>query len=121
MKTHLSLTFRPLSLLASLALLSPVAGATLSWDNAAATNVWNTTDLNWTGGAWTNGDNAEFGHTATPSTITLANGLTVIGTGGGGFIGAELVPVPESSAVLTALLLASAVGYRERRHFLHRR
>ena len=34
-----------------------------TWDNGAGTGVWSTADANWSGAAWTNGNNAIFGAT----------------------------------------------------------
>ena len=44
--------------------------ADLTWDNGGATGNWNTTDTNFTGVAWTNGNSAIFGGTA-GSTVTI--------------------------------------------------
>ena len=41
-----------------------------TWDNGAATGNWNTTDANFTGAAWTNGNSAIFGGTK-GSTVTI--------------------------------------------------
>jgi autotransporter-associated beta strand protein len=53
-------------------------GSNLTWNNGAATGVWNTTDLNWTGSAWTNAviNNAVFGATGA-GPITVAEPITV--------------------------------------------
>jgi hypothetical protein len=84
-------------------------------------SVWN-----YTGAPWTNGsDKLIFSN---PSGVNLTQvqfysdeGTTLIGTGGAGFIGNELVPVPEPTAFATALLLLISVGYRERKSWLHYR
>jgi autotransporter-associated beta strand protein len=53
-------------------------GSDLTWDNGASTGVWNTTDLNWTGSAWTNAstNNAVFGATGAGA-ITVAEPIIV--------------------------------------------
>src|SRR6201995_3236466 len=35
-----------------------VRAADVSWDNGAATSNWNTSDVNWSGSAWNNGNGA---------------------------------------------------------------
>jgi autotransporter-associated beta strand protein len=53
-------------------------GSNLVWDNGAASGTWNTTDLNWTGSAWTNAstNNAVFNATAAGA-ITVSEQVTV--------------------------------------------
>lgn len=83
-------------------------------------SVWN-----YTGAAWTLGtDKLTFA--SNTSNIDLSkvefysgNGTGLIGTGGGGLIGNELVPVPEPSGALASLILLGTLGYRERRRILH--
>ncbi len=77
--------------------------------------------LNYTGASWTLGtDKLIF--TAGSGSINLANvefysdnGITKIGSGGGGLIGIELVPVPEPAAILATSLLGLAILRRETR------
>ena len=45
--------------------------ADLTWDNGGSSNNWNTTDANFTGAAWTNGNTAVFGGAAS-STVTIS-------------------------------------------------
>ena len=71
---------RRLILRASLAALLSVHAAqatSLTWDNGAATGGWNTTDLNWTGAAWSNAtpDDAIFGATGV-GTVSLTEAIT---------------------------------------------
>jgi autotransporter-associated beta strand protein len=53
-------------------------GSNLTWDNGASTGTWNTSDLNWSGSAWTNAvtNNAVFGATGA-GPITVAGPVTV--------------------------------------------
>ncbi len=88
-------------------------------------NVWN-----YTGAAWTSGTDKLLFTTGTAN-INLANvnfyagaeGDTgsLIGAGGGGLLGNELVPVPEPTAAASLLALLGLIGYKERRRFLHYR
>ena len=50
--------------------------ADLTWDNAASTGNWNTTDANWTGSTWSNAipDNAVFNNRN--ETVTLTEAIT---------------------------------------------
>ena len=58
----------------------PARAGDLTWDNAAGTFVWNTTDLNWTGLPWDNAafNGAVFGATGI-GTITVATGINARG------------------------------------------
>jgi autotransporter-associated beta strand protein len=107
--------------------LSAGASSALTFASAGAwsgiLSIWNYTG----GAAWTAsvGDKISF---TSQGSINLANinfysdsGSTMVGTGGAGFVGTELVPVPEPSAVLAGLLLVGAVGWRERRTIIHLR
>jgi len=47
-----------------------------TWDNGAATGNWNTTDANFTGAAWTNGNSAIFGGTAGSTVFINTAGIT---------------------------------------------
>ena len=83
-------------------------------------SIWNYTGAPWTLGTdkltfATNQGNIALGNVHFYSD----NGGNEIGTGGGGLIGNELVPVPEPSAALAALMLLGTLGYRERRRILH--
>ncbi len=100
--------------------LGTSAGSQLTFSNvgtwSSLLSVWNYTGAPWTPGT----DKLIF--TSGSNTINLANvqffsdnGLTQIGTGGGGLIGNELVPVPEPGAVLGGGVLLALVGWRERR------
>ncbi len=85
-------------------------------------SIWNYNGAQWTLGT----DKLIFTDTAA---VNLANvtfysdaGMTQIGSAvGGGFIGTELVPVPESSTLAALLGLVGAVVWRDRRRFLHYR
>lgn len=55
----------------ALACSTATYAADRTWNNSASTSNWNTTDANWTGSTWTNGDNAFF------NTSTGAIALTV--------------------------------------------
>ena len=83
-------------------------------------SVWN-----YTGAAWTLGtDKLTFGSNTNIIDLDKVhfysdNGGNEIGTGGGGLIGNELVPVPEPSGALASLILLGTLGYRERRRILH--
>ncbi len=79
-------------------------------------SVWNYTGAPWTAGGT---DQLRFNN---PVNINLANvtfysdnGVTPIGTGGGGLIGNELVPVPEPKAILAGLCLLGLACWRDRR------
>ena len=66
-------------LLVLLTLFAVVANAAdLTWDNGAATGNWNTTDANFTGVAWSNGNTAVFGGPAS-STVTLTAPISATG------------------------------------------
>ncbi len=61
-------------------------------------------------------------HFTNTGNISLANvtfysdaGVTAIGTGGGGLVGNELVPVPEPKAVVGGILLVALTCWRERK------
>jgi len=53
-------------------------GSNLVWSNGASTSAWNTTDLNWSGSAWTNAstNNAVFNATGAGA-ITVSEQITV--------------------------------------------
>lgn len=66
-------------LLVLLTLFAVVANAVdQTWDNGAATGNWNTTDANFTGVVWTNGNTAVFGGPAS-STVTLTAPISATG------------------------------------------
>ncbi len=93
-----------------------------SW--TAMLSVWN-----YTGAPWMPGTDKLI--VTDPTNVNLANVNfysgnvgsfgTLIGSGGGGLIGSELVPVPEPGAVFSLLLLCGLAGCAERRSFLHYR
>ncbi len=58
--------------------LTTVAPLDITWDNGAATALWNTSDANWSGATWNNAmlDNAIFG-AAGIGTVTLTGPITV--------------------------------------------
>ncbi len=94
--------------------------AVMAW--SAMLNVWNYTGAPWTLGtdkitftnaAGVNLNNVNFYSGPVGDTASL------IGTGGGGLIGNELVPVPEPGAVASVLGLLGVIGFRERRKRLH--
>lgn len=57
------------ALLATVAVNSAVAQVDQTWNTAGPTNVWNLTDLNWGGVAWTQNNNAIFGTTGESVTV----------------------------------------------------
>ena len=85
-------------------------------------NIWN-----YTGAAWTPGsDKITFTNTAGIdfNNVNFYAGAqgdfgSLVGTGGGGLIGNELVPVPEPTAIMSLLALFGLAGYKERRRFFH--
>jgi fibronectin-binding autotransporter adhesin len=85
-------------------------------------NIWN-----YTGAAWTPGsDKITFTNTAgiDLDKVNFYGGApgnfgSLVGSGGGGLIGSELVPVPEPSAIMSLLALFGLAGYKERRRFFH--
>ncbi len=85
-------------------------------------SIWN-----YTGAVWSLGtDKLNFASNQGNIDLTKVeffsgSGTGRIDTGGGALLGNELVPIPETSTAATALLLLAALGYRERRHLLHRR
>ena len=91
-------------------------------------SVWN-----WTGTIYTGGGTDQLIFTANSSALNLGNvqfysddGMHAIGSGASFLVGGatgsgELVPVPEPAAVMSALLLLGAIGWRERKRFLHYR
>lgn len=102
------------------------SGSELTFSNVTAwtgmLQIWNYNGASWTAGQ----DKLLF--TAGSGAIDLAkvnfysdNGLTQIGSGGGGLIGNELVPVPEPGAILAAGLLGLIMFRRESRQRATRR
>ena len=82
----------------------------------ALLSVWNYTGASWTPGT----DKLTFtlgSGSINPANVEFYsdNGLTKIGSGGGGLIGNELVPVPEPAAILAAGLLGVHILRRETR------
>jgi fibronectin-binding autotransporter adhesin len=86
-------------------------------------NIWN-----WTGAVWTAGGTDQLLFLSNQGNVNLANvnfysdaGITPIGSGGAGFVGNELVPVPEPSALAVSAVLLGLIGFRERRTAVRRR
>jgi fibronectin-binding autotransporter adhesin len=99
--------------------MGAATGASITFSGAGSwtgvLSIWNYSGARWTPGA----DKLLFTDTSAVSLSGVQfysdNGITVLGTGGGGFIGNELVPVPEASNVLFGLALLGAAGWREGR------
>ena len=72
------------SLLAAAAFLgAPAAASAATYDDASAFNTWNTSDLNWGGLAWTNGDSAVFAGTGEAVTVgTVSAGSITFSSSG---------------------------------------
>jgi fibronectin-binding autotransporter adhesin len=91
-------------------------GSVSTWTGILS--VWN-----YSGGVWATGlDKLVFtasgGVDLTKVQFYADAGVTPIGIGGG-FIGNDLVPVPETTGTLASLLLIGSLAYRERRSLLH--
>jgi fibronectin-binding autotransporter adhesin len=81
-------------------------------------SIWN-----YSGAVWTLGNDklvftASSGIDLNKVQFYTDAGVTPVGVGGG-FIGNELVPVPETTGALASLLLLGSLAYRERRSLLH--
>ncbi len=94
--------------------------AVTAW--SAMLNVWNYTGAPWTLGTdkitFTNVAGIDFNNVNFYSG-PVGNTASLIGTGGGGLIGNELVPVPEPGAAAGGLVLLGVIARRERRRRLH--
>ncbi|MCB1133943.1 MAG: autotransporter-associated beta strand repeat-containing protein, partial [Verrucomicrobiae bacterium] len=89
MKSRLNPFLQTAVLAAACACAGTAHAADLTWNNAASTGAWNSTDANWTGSTWDNGapDNAIFNSVG--GTVTLDSGITAgsvsVGTTSGNF------------------------------------
>ena len=94
--------------------------AVTAW--SAMLNIWNYTGAPWTPGSdkitFTNVAGIDFNNVNFYSGPVGDTG-SLIGTGGGGLIGNELVPVPEPGAVAGGVVLLGVIARRERRRRLH--
>jgi autotransporter-associated beta strand protein len=80
--------------------------ANQTWNNGGANSTWDTTSLNWSGAAWTNGNTAIFGATGAGE-ITVASGISAIGVSQ---INANGYSFSGSAVSLGGLQLASGVS-----------
>jgi autotransporter-associated beta strand protein len=112
-------TLGPLSLLGSAVIdMGPGSTSTLTFADVASwtgiLNIWNYNGAVWQLGADKLIFNAGSGNVLLSDVRFYSdNGLTRIDSTGGGFIGSELVPVPETSATLAGLLLLGLAAKRE--------
>jgi fibronectin-binding autotransporter adhesin len=111
------------------AIIDMGTGSGASFALASLTSWTGTLSIwNYNGAAWTLGSDKLIFADTSGLAAQLGNidfysgpGTGLLGTGGAGLIGNELVPVPEGSSVLTALLLLAGAAYHERRRLLHNR
>ncbi len=101
------------SLLAAAAFLAaPAAATAATYDDASASNTWNTVDLNWGGGlGWTNGDSAVFAGTGEAVTVgTVSAGSITFSSSGYVLSGGTITLTGSSITSTTNATLNSALA-----------